>query len=317
MTLPLVSIVTPSLNSAAWITATIVSVLAQDYGRLEYIVMDGGSTDDTHAILRRFAERDNRLTWFAEPDTGISQAVNRGWARSQGEIIAWIGSDDLYRPGAVAEAVFALQAQPTVTAVYGDCAVIDAEGQWVGHLHTGPFDRGRLLGWNYLAQPAVFMRRAAVAQAGWLDESLRNVMDHDLWIKLAQQGAMAHVASMWAAVRVHDGTVTNRQVRRAGEETLRVVSRAVNDPALALDLQSQRARALAEAYLRAGMCFYAASDLPQARIYLKQALRLAPGLLADGRFLRTALTAQLGTRLIERLRRWRPAPHRTGSDRGV
>ncbi|MFZ2615557.1 MAG: tetratricopeptide repeat protein, partial [Anaerolineae bacterium] len=107
------------------------------------------------------------------------------------------------------------------------------------------------------------------------------------------------------------------QVRRAGEETLRVVSRAVNDPALALDLQSQRARALAEAYLRAGMCFYAASDLPQARIYLKQALRLAPGLLADGRFLRTALTAQLGTRLIERLRRWRPAPHRTGSDRGV
>ena len=83
MTLPLVSIVTPSLNSAAWITATIVSVLAQDYGRLEYIVMDGGSTDDTHAILRRFAERDNRLIWFAEPDTGISQAVNRGWACSR------------------------------------------------------------------------------------------------------------------------------------------------------------------------------------------------------------------------------------------
>ena len=92
MSLPLVSIVTPSLNSATWITETIASVLAQDYARLEYIVMDGGSTDETHAILRGFGDR---LTWYTEPDSGISQAVNRGWARSHGEILAWIGSDDL------------------------------------------------------------------------------------------------------------------------------------------------------------------------------------------------------------------------------
>lgn len=311
MTLPLVSIVTPSLDSAAWISDTIASVLAQDYDRLEYIVMDGGSTDGTHAILAAFSQRDQRLTWFAEPDTGISQAVNHGWQRSQGEIIAWIGSDDLYRPGAVAAAVAALQAHPAAVAVYSDCDIIDAQGRRAGHLHTGPCDRARLLGWNYLAQPAVFMRRPAVAQAGWLDENLYNVMDHDLWIKLARQGELAYVAATWAALRVHGQTVTNRQVRRAGEETLHVVSRAVNDPALAPDLQPRRARALAEAYLRAGMCYYAAADSAQARAYLRQALRQAPGLLTDGRFLRTALTAQLSPGLIGRLRRWHLAPHRS------
>lgn len=312
MSLPLVSIVTPSLNSATWITETIASVLAQDYARLEYIVMDGGSTDETHAILRGFGDR---LTWYTEPDSGISQAVNRGWARSHGEILAWIGSDDLYRPGAVAAAVAALSAQPEVSAVYGNCDVINAQSRVVGRIVSGPFDRGRLLGWNYLAQPAVFMRRTALAQAGWLDESLFNVMDHDLWIKLIRQGNMAYEPMTWAAVRVHNQTVTNRQVRRAGEETVRVVTRAVDDPAQPETLRRFRDRALGEAYLRAGMCFYAASDLAQARTFLRQALRHAPALAADPRLLRTWLTSLLGPRLVDRLRRWRPAPQRTGVER--
>lgn len=312
MPLPLVSIVTPSLNSATWIKATIESVLTQDYPRLEFIVMDGGSTDETHAILRSFADR---LTWYAEPDSGISQAVNRGWARSRGEILAWIGSDDLYRPGAVAAAAAALTAQPATTAVYGNCDVIDAQGRVVGRVPTGPFDRGRILGWNYLAQPAVFMRRTALARAGWLDESLYNVMDHDLWIKLARQGDMAYVPMTWAAVRVHSQTVTNRQIRRAGEETVRIVTRAVNDPALPAAWQPLRMHALGEANLRAGMCFYAASDLPQARAYLRQAVRCAPGLALDGRFVRTWFSSWLGVRLIARLRSWRRAPHRGGVER--
>ncbi len=303
---PLVSIVVPTLNSDQWLQATAASVLAQTAVRLEFIVMDGGSTDGTHAILTGLGER---VTWRVQQDTGIAQAVNRGWALAQGEILAWIGSDDLYRPGAVAAAVVALQANPAAPAIYGDCDIIDAQGRTVGHIHPGPFSRTRLLGWNYLAQPSVFMRRAALAQAGWLDETLYNAMDHDLWIRLARLGALIYVPMTWAALRVHNRTTTNLQVIRAGEETLRVVQRALDaenaPPAV-------RAHALGEAHLRAAMCYYAASHLPPARVHLRQAVRHAPHLAADRRLLRTLVTSLLGARLIARLRRWRPGPHRAG-----
>lgn len=313
MTTPIVSIVIPVLNSERWLDAAIVSVLQQDYPALELIVKDGGSTDGTPAIVQRYADR---VVWVSQPDTGISHALNQGFAQSSGEILGWIGSDDGLTPGAVRAVVDFLTTYPEIGAVYGDCAVIDTTGRTVDVIRPGPFDRQRILGWNYIADPATFVRRALLARVGWLDESLRNVMDHDLWIKFAIHGSMAYLPQTLARFRVHTASTTNRHVRRAGEETIRVVTRAFADPAMPTELRAAQARALGEAYLRAGMCYYAAQDLGQARTYLWQAVRFAPHLAVDSRFVRTFGMSLLGRPLITRLRRLRrtlPPAHPTDS----
>lgn len=302
---PVVSVVIPVLNSERWLEPAIVSVLEQDYPHLECIVKDGGSTDQTQAIVARYHEH---VVWISQLDTGIANAVNQGWAQSTGEILGWIGSDDGLEPGALRAVVDFFDAHPSVEAVYGDCAVVDNEGCVVDMIRPGPYDRKRILGWNYIADPATFVRRSLMARVGWLDESLRNVMDHDLWIKFAIHGSMAYLPQTLARFRVHAGSMTNRHVRRAGDETIAVVTRAFADPAMPAELRAAQPQALGAAYLRAGMCYYAAQDLGQARAYLGQAVRHAPNLVIDPRFLRTFGLALLGPQLIAQLRRLRRAP---------
>lgn len=302
MTGPVVSIVIPVLNSERWLDAALVSVLQQDYPWLQLIVKDGGSTDGTPAVVQQHGDR---VVWISQPDSGIANAVNQGWAQSSGEILGWIGSDDGLEPGALRAVVDFFVAHPSIEAVYGDCAILDEAGRTVDVIRPGPFDRKRILGWNYIADPATFVRRPLLERVGWLDESLRNVMDHDLWIKFAIRGSMAYLPQTLARFRVHAASMTNRHVRRAGDETIRVVTRAFDDPAMPAELRAARPQALGEAYLRAGMCYYAAQDLSQARAYLRQALHHAPGLMVDPRFARTFGASLLGRSLITRLRRLR------------
>ena len=128
MTEPLVTIVTPSYNQGRFIRATIESVLAQDYPAIEYIIMDGGSTDETAAIASEYNER---LTFISEPDRGQSHAVNKGFRMARGEIVNWINSDDVILPGAVGHAVRALTQHPRVGAVYGEGYTIDRDGKFL------------------------------------------------------------------------------------------------------------------------------------------------------------------------------------------
>src|SRR5262245_25211876 len=121
-TTPLVSIVTPSFNHARYIEATIRSVLAQDYSPIEYAVIDGASTDGTVEILRRYQDR---IAWVSEPDRGQTDAINKGFARTRGQILAWLNSDDTLKKGAVSAAVEFLQSHPDVAMVYGDANFID------------------------------------------------------------------------------------------------------------------------------------------------------------------------------------------------
>lgn len=302
MITPIVSVVIPVLNSERWLEGAIVSILQQDYPQLELIVKDGGSTDNTLAVVQKY---EHRILWVSQPDSGIANAVNQGWAQASGEILGWIGSDDSLEPGAIRAVAEFFVAHPTIEAVYGDCAVIDDLGHTVDIIRPGPFDRKRILGWNYIADPAVFVRRALMARVGWLDESLRNVMDHDLWIKFAIHSSMSYLPQTLARFRVHNASMTQRHVRRAGDETIRVVTRAFADPAMPVDLRDVQPRAMGEAYLRAGMCYYAAQDLGQARAYLRQALHYAPDLIVDARFVRTFGASLLGHQVITQLRRLR------------
>ncbi len=142
MPLPLVSIVTPSLNQGQFIRETIETILSQDYDNLEYLVMDGGSTDETLEILRSYG---TRLQWVSEPDAGQSQAVNKGWRRARGEILGWVNADDLLSPGAVRRAVEALAADSALGGVYGDCTYIDGSGRRLRTLPARAFDYATLV----------------------------------------------------------------------------------------------------------------------------------------------------------------------------
>src|SRR5512138_875393 len=152
---PLVSIITPSFQQARFLEQTICSVLGQDYPELEYIVVDGGSSDGSRDIIQRYA--DHLAWWVSEPDRGQTDAINKGFARATGEILAWINSDDTYLPGAVSEAVEQLRAHPGAGLVYGDANLIDDDGEIIGRFPARQTDYHRLLrGSVHIPQQAAF-----------------------------------------------------------------------------------------------------------------------------------------------------------------
>ena len=204
---PLVSIVTPSFNQAPFLEETIRSVLTQAYPRIEYIVVDGGSTDGSVEIIRRYADR--LAYWVSEPDSGQSEALNKGFARSHGEIMAWLNSDDLYTPGAVGRAVAAFRANPDAAVVYGDCEYVDAEGRFVRPDRSRPFRRADALrGGHHFSQPAAFWRRFAWEAVGPLKTQYHYCMDLDLWMSMAARFDFVHVPELWARYRLHEASKT-------------------------------------------------------------------------------------------------------------
>jgi glycosyltransferase involved in cell wall biosynthesis len=219
---PLVTVVTPSLNQGRFIRETIDSVLGQGYPAIEYLVMDGGSTDETISILEDYGDR---LTWVSEPDAGQASAINTGWRRGRGAILAYLNSDDAYRPGAVERAVAALAEHPGADVVYGEAYHVDETGRILDRYPTEPFSLGRLAEVCFLCQPAVFLRRSAVERVGYLDESLQFSMDYDLWIRLARVARFARVPDYLANSRLHAENKTLGQRARAHAEILPVVWR--------------------------------------------------------------------------------------------
>lgn len=208
MSRPLVTIVTPSLNQARFLRATVESVLSQEYPAVEYVIMDGGSTDGSDRVA---AEYSSRLTWISEKDRGQSHAINKGFQRARGDILAWLNSDDLLLPGAVAAAVEALERSPGAGGVYGGGVRIDAEGREIGPFEaTRDFDLWRLV-WleDYILQPSCFFPRRAIQAVGLLDEALNWTMDWDLLIRLGLRFGLVRVPRDMAAIREHEGTKTS------------------------------------------------------------------------------------------------------------
>ncbi len=220
-TLPRVSIITPSYNQARFLEETMRSVLEQDYPNIEYIVIDGGSSDGSQEIIQKYAER--LAHWQSQKDKGQTDAINQGFARATGEILAWLNSDDILYPGAVRAAVRQLQNHPEVGMVYGDCDWINADGKVIGAFPAAQTDLRKLRrGYVHIPQQTAFFRADLWRDAGPLDDSFYFAMDYDLWTRLAARAPLLYVKQRWAAFRLHEGAKSIAADDRCWPEMLRV-----------------------------------------------------------------------------------------------
>lgn len=226
---PLVSIVTPSFNQGAFLGSAMESVLTQDYPNVEYIVIDGGSSDESAAIIKR--QQRKLAFWVSQPDRGQADAINKGFEKAKGKYMAWLNADDRLKPGAVRAAVEFLEAHPQVGMVYGDADFIDANGRVIGRFAARQTDYARLLqGYVHIPQQAAFWRAALWWQAGPLDQNLNFAMDYDLWVRLAKISKLHYHPQPWAEFRLHADSKTIQNDMRAWDDMLTVHHREGGSP---------------------------------------------------------------------------------------
>lgn len=225
-----ITIVTPSFNQAQFIERTVRSVVEQqgDFD-LEYIVLDGASTDGTLEILRRHGDR---LTWNSAPDNGQVDAINKGLRAGTGEIVGWVNSDDILMPGALAKVARAFTAQPEVEWLHGRCEIIDADDQPIRRWISAYKDfRARrhsfenLLTENYVSQMTTFWRRSVHAEIGYLDVSLKLAFDYEFWLRLARRSAPVYLEDRIACFRWYETSKSGANYALQFSEDMAVATR--------------------------------------------------------------------------------------------
>lgn len=242
----LVSIVTPSYNQAPFLEQTIQSVLEQDYPHIEYIVVDGGSTDNSVEVIRKYADR--LAYWISEKDSGQAEAINKGFARANGEIVAWLNSDDYYMFNTISVAVRCFEQNPDVVMIYGDMLAVNGDGQTINVLKYKQLSLQDLLCFQIIGQPSVFFRRSALEKVGRLDPTFHFMLDHHLWIRLALEGRILHIPQVWSAARYHPQAKNRARAAEFGREAFRVLDWAKKQPGLAESVSKVKRRALASAH---------------------------------------------------------------------
>jgi glycosyltransferase involved in cell wall biosynthesis len=221
--LPLVTIVTPSFNQASYLEETIQSVLGQTYPHIEYIIMDGGSTDGSVDIIKKY--EDKLGYWESVKDKGQTDAINKGFNRAKGDILAWLNSDDTYAsPHTVADAVNYLVVHPETALVYADCDFINEAGDVIGKFASRQTDYAKLRsGYVHIPQQTMFFRAKYWKELGPLDPSFYFAMDYDLWVRIAKQASLHYLpGKTWANFRIHTSSKTNVNDERGWKEMLRV-----------------------------------------------------------------------------------------------
>jgi glycosyltransferase involved in cell wall biosynthesis len=278
---PRVSVVTPSLNQGEFLEATIRSVLDQDYPDVEYMVVDGGSTDDSVDVIRR---HEARLAWWvSEPDRGQSHAINKGWQRATGEIVAWLNADDLYTPCAISRAVAVFARHPHVDLIYGDCYEFEEDPAHARIRHVGTKTlRGLLTASLDIPQPTVFLKRSLLDRIGILDESLHLTMDYHLLLRAFAFGRPHYVSGPpLASIRVHPAAKSFARAASFPTELIETLDHFYALPDLPTEALRARRLAYAQyAYARADMALSVRKSYLEGIAWLVRAYLGNPSLLA-------------------------------------
>jgi glycosyltransferase involved in cell wall biosynthesis len=291
--LPLVSIITPSYNQARFLEATLRSVLEQDYPRIEYLVVDGASTDGSVEIIRRYADR---LSWWvSEKDTGQSEAINKGFQRARGEIVGWLNSDDVYLPGAVSAAMEAFRINPSAGLVYGDALAIDADGRQFNLMRACQYSLPDLLAFKIICQPAAFMRRSVLQQVNYLNPDYHLLMDALLWMNMACHAPIVYVPQTWAAARYHEAAKNRTRGAAYGREARFLIDDLRSRPEFA-PVIAQNEKRIQAGVDRFDAFYLTDAGLPgQALRAYARAFRLHPTTaLADWKHVLLAILSLLG-----------------------
>jgi glycosyltransferase involved in cell wall biosynthesis len=227
-----ISIVTPSLNQGCYLSEALESVRLQNHQGTEHLILDGGSTDGTVSLLRGLSDqkRWSHLHWISEPDGGQSEALNRGFAQAQGDIIGWLNSDDRYRPGCFDHVVEAFEENPEVDIFYGDYTIIDQQGSFLRVRREIGFNRFILLYHHVLCipTPSTFFRRRVFEEGNLLQRDLHYAMDYEFFVRLAKDGyRIRHLPKVLADFRLHPASKTCTASHFQIEEQQRVM-RAVS-----------------------------------------------------------------------------------------
>lgn len=301
MSRPLVSIVTPSYNQASWLEETIESVLAQDYPNIEYIIVEGGSTDASAEIVRRYEDRIG--WWTSQPDTSQAEALNYGLSRAKGDLLTWINSDDTLLPEAVSRLVAEFERDPELVLVYGDAIYTDEESRRTGPLPARPWDVPLMLRTFecHVVQPASIFSKQGWDAAGPLREDRAWFFDFEFFMKLSKVGTAKQINEPFATYRLHSTSKSVGDPLRRAVDLRRLAEELPRSDLFAGEYARLARRTRSGGYLAAGEDFYAGLEIGKARASLWKGLALYPP-NATRRKLALALKSLLPRFAIARLR---------------
>ena len=272
---PRVSIITPSYNKGQFIEETIQSVLNQTYQNIEFIVMDGGSTDETLDILKKYG---SLLSWKSEQDSGQSDAINKGWKSAKGEIIAYLNADDIYYSTTVETVVNYFNDHPETKIIYGDGVLTDESGKEIGRHNSGSFCYHELLyGKNFILQPTVFFRRELLTQIGYLDTTLHLTMDLDFWIRAGYRYPFGYIQQpSLAGAKIYAGTKTELLLYKTVDELEYIIEKFYRMPDVDVRSLPVKQVILNYIYCKGGLdCIHMKKPVRGLQ-YLLKAFRLSP-----------------------------------------
>lgn len=297
---PQISIVTPSFNQGQFIEETIRSVLLQGYPNLEYIIIDGGSTDGSVEIIKKYEPW--LAYWVSEKDDGQSHAINKGWKHSSGEILCWLNSDDTLLMGTLYRAALTLRERPDAGLVYAMGKIVDVDGNPTGQTFGRDSNLISMLltSRNAIAQPSTFVSRRAIDRVGYLNVEFHMSMDWDLWIRIASRYPIVFVPEIWSRMRVWEGAKTENIWAISGIEHLESVKRLFREQDLPGLNPDDRRHALAAAYGRASLGELRRGHYKFARQYLLRSLFSKPSLMG-GQARKSIHHIMLGPRLTRAL----------------
>lgn len=296
---PLVSIVTPTYNQAAFLRETIESVLVQDYPRVQYVVIDDGSTDETPGILKPYGEK---VRWWSRPNRGQTATINEGWEHCEGDILTWLNSDDTLLPGALTRIVEYLARHQDADVVFGDTLFTDGDGRPIERSGAREFEYEEFVVEcdNPIPQCSAFFRRAVIEHVGTLDSRFYFFMDWDLWLRAGIGHRIVYYPELLSTYRLHPESKSVSQSRRSAPELEYMYEKYFSRGDIPRVIRRSERRAMANMYFTSAGYYLRGGDAREGARMAWKALSRYPGLLLRPGMLHKFLYCTVGRSIAYR-----------------